>query len=77
MKIQTGESLTSDFQNNTWTFEMKEDFKVKYGEFAIVEKDTFNKMYKAIDLFINGQKSLYDQSNAIEKMKAILKELKS
>ena len=33
-------------------------------------------MYEAIDLFINGKKSLHDQSNAIEKMKSLLKESK-
>ncbi len=51
MKTQFGESLTGDFEERTWTFEMPEDFTLKFGEFAIVpkaeydaliEKPTFN-----------------------------------
>ena len=36
MKTQIGESLISDFEENTWTFEMKEDFKATAGSFAII-----------------------------------------
>jgi len=38
MNTQFGESLTGDFEERTWTFEMPEDFTVKSGEFAIVPK---------------------------------------
>ena len=33
------------------------------------------KMFEAIDLFINGRKSLHDQPKAVEQMKSILKDL--
>ena len=51
MSVQFGESLTGDFEERTWTFEMTTDFTLKSGEFAIVprveydtliEKPSFN-----------------------------------
>lgn len=38
---QIGESAMADFEENTWTFEMKEDFQVIAGEFAIVPKEEY------------------------------------
>jgi hypothetical protein len=40
-KTQFGQSLTGDFEENTWTFEMLEDFTVSAGDFAIVPKTDF------------------------------------
>ncbi len=40
-KTQFGQSLTGDFQENTWTFEMLEDFKLTPGDFAILPKTDF------------------------------------
>lgn len=40
-KTQFGQSLTGDFEENTWTFEMLEDFKLSAGDFAIVPKIDF------------------------------------
>lgn len=42
MSVQFGESLTGDFEERTWTFEMPEDFSVKAGEFAIVPIAEYN-----------------------------------
>lgn len=42
MTTQFGESLTGDFEERTWTFEMPEDFSVKAGEFAIVPIAEYN-----------------------------------
>ena len=42
-KTQIGVSLTADFQEDTWTFEMGKDFKVAAGHFAIIPLDEFNK----------------------------------
>lgn len=40
-KTQFGQSLTGDFEENTWTFEMLEDFKLTEGDFAILPKTDF------------------------------------
>ena len=44
MSTQFGESLTGDFEERTWTFEMPEDFTIKAGEFAIVPKAEYESM---------------------------------
>jgi len=38
----------SDFEENTWTFEMQEDFKVTAGEFAIIPKDKYDNLLTAL-----------------------------
>ena len=48
LKTQFGESLTADFQENTWTFEMPTDYKVFAGDFAIVPKENFLELVKAL-----------------------------
>lgn len=42
--IYIGDSVTGDFQENTWTFEMKSDWKLEAGEFVIIPKEQFDKM---------------------------------
>lgn len=44
IKSQTGTSLTADFQENTWTFEMEENFVMVAGEFCIVPKNQFTEL---------------------------------
>jgi hypothetical protein len=44
IKSQTGTSLTADFQENTWTFEMEENFVMVAGEFSIVPKNQFTEL---------------------------------
>lgn len=47
LDIQIGESSTADFEENTWTFEMPEDYHVQAGKFAIVPIEVLtNKLLK-------------------------------
>lgn len=47
-EIQFGISATADFEENTWTFEMPEDYSVSAGEYALVPKDKFDKAIEAL-----------------------------
>lgn len=40
--VQFGESLTGDLKEGTWIFEMQEDFKLRAGVFAIVDKEIYD-----------------------------------
>ena len=44
---QYGDSTSADFENNTWTFEMRGDFKVKAGVFAILPKEHLQNLLEA------------------------------
>lgn len=57
IKTQFGKSVTGDFEEMTWTFEMPEDFKLAAGEFAIVPKDKY-------DLLITAIKGIANSMNA-------------
>ena len=49
LKTQFADSLTSDFQESTWTFEMNDDdFSVTAGNFAIVPEELYQKMLTAL-----------------------------
>lgn len=48
LKTQFGTALTADFQENTWTFLMPDNFKVSAGEFAILPKDKYNELLVAL-----------------------------
>ena len=50
LKTQFGTSVTANFEENTWTFEMDKDFKVIAGEFAILPKEK----YEAILVDLKG-----------------------
>lgn len=53
-KTQLATSLTSDFSENTWTFEMpKTGFVVSAGEFAIVPSEKYHALINMLDK-ING-----------------------
>lgn len=41
MKAQKGESLSADFEENTWTFEMPRDFVITAGYFMIVPMEEY------------------------------------
>jgi hypothetical protein len=47
-KTQIGKSLTRDLKENTWTFEMGENFKPRAGHFAIVPLDDFQELKRAL-----------------------------
>lgn len=40
-KIQKAKSLTGDFENNTWTFEMTDDYEISGGHFRIVPEKKY------------------------------------
>lgn len=48
LKTQFGEALTADFEENTWTFEMEEEFKVSAGKFAIIPKEKYQELLAAL-----------------------------
>jgi len=48
LKTQLATSLTSDFQENTWTFELDKDFRVTAGEFALVPREKYERLIVAI-----------------------------
>ena len=45
---QFGTAYGADFEENTWTFLMPNDFKVWAGEFAIVDKTIYEKMLSVL-----------------------------
>ena len=47
-KTQIGKSLTRDLKENTWTFEMGENFKPRAGHFAILPLDDFQSLKRAL-----------------------------
>jgi hypothetical protein len=53
-KVQFGESLTADFKENTWTFEIEKDLKVLAGNFAIVPVEQYDAMVKLCRRFSSG-----------------------
>lgn len=49
MITQIGVSATADFEQKTWTFEMGNDFLVRAGEYAIVDKEKYDKMVATLE----------------------------
>jgi hypothetical protein len=48
IKTQFGLSTNADFEENLWAFLMPEGFKVRAGEFAIVDKQLYDEMLNVI-----------------------------
>ena len=44
LKTQIGTSISADFGDSTWTFEMDNEFTMKAGTFAIVPIDEYNSL---------------------------------
>lgn len=42
--VQFGQSLTADFKENTFTFEMQKDFTVYAGEYAIIPRELYDEI---------------------------------
>ena len=59
INIQFAESLLADFEENTWTFEMNEDFSVTAGEFAIVPKYFMNELIAALNDLASEAEEIY------------------
>jgi hypothetical protein len=47
--VQIGQLVTGDFEDKTLTFEMNNDFIIKAGTFAIMERSVFNEMKRALN----------------------------
>ena len=54
LKTQYGDSATSDFQENIWTFEMRGEFKVTAGAFAILPYEKYEKLIIAMKGIVNS-----------------------
>lgn len=48
VSTQIATSMSSDFEENTWTFLMPDGFQVWAGQFAIVDKQVYDKMLAAL-----------------------------
>lgn len=48
LKTQFGDSVTADGSKNTWTFEMKGQFNVTAGAFAILPEEKYQKLLTAL-----------------------------
>jgi hypothetical protein len=58
VKTQFGISATADFEENTWTFEMPDNYSVWAGNFAIVDKQVYDKMLDALRSIENDDNSI-------------------
>lgn len=67
--IQIGESLTGDFEESTWTFEMQKDFKLSAGVFAIVDKEIYD------SILSEGEKYKKQRNELLEALKESNKDL--
>ena len=47
IKTQFGTSISADFDEQTWTFKIPEDFSVSAGEFAIIDKATYEELIRS------------------------------
>ena len=83
IKTQIGTSVTADFEESTWTFEMPEDFTMSAGKFAILPVDKYNALIEALHEISKGEGAynedrLEHANNTIENMKSIaVKAIKS
>ena len=57
VSTQIGTSMFSDFEENTWTFLMPDNFQVWAGQFAIVDKQVYDKMKEIIE-YVNQECSI-------------------
>jgi len=49
LNVQYGISLSADFEENTYTFEMEDGFSVSSGEFAILPKEEFEMLINQLN----------------------------
>lgn len=73
LKTQTGISITGDFEEGTWTFEMQDGFEIAAGEFAIVPKDKYDKAIKVLNRISKIENAAFglDSFNSEKLMKKI------
>lgn len=48
LKTQFGTAITANFEENTWTFEMRGEFNVSAGVFAIIPEEKYQKLLTAL-----------------------------
>jgi len=48
LPLQRGTSQTADFEENTWTFEMPEKFRVTAGRFVIIPEEKFEAFARSV-----------------------------
>lgn len=57
LKTQFGKAIITDFWKKEWTFHMPHDFRVHGGEFAIIPKEDYDKLLKAMKSMRNSMKA--------------------
>ena len=68
--VKVGSQSLASFHDNNY---INVDLNQAKGNAILFTKAS--EMYAAINLFINGKKSLHDQPKAVDKMKGILEDL--
>jgi hypothetical protein len=53
-EVQFGESAYADFEENTWTFEFPESYKVSAGKYAVVPTQQYDAMVMLCRKFSSG-----------------------
>lgn len=48
-RVQFGTLLSGDFSKKTLTFEMKSDFFIQAGKYALIHKDVWDNMNEMLD----------------------------
>ena len=79
LKTQIGTSVTADFEESTWTFEMPEGFTMSAGQFAIMPVDKHSALIKGLHEISKGEGAynedrLEHANNTIENLKSIANE---
>lgn len=74
-KTQLGESASANFEENTWTFEMPEDFIVTAGTFAIVPVRQYYQAVNNLQTIIANFPSYVDIQDMKDNLIGILNSL--
>lgn len=75
LKTQIGESLTADFEEQTWTFEMDENFNITSGEFAIIPKEDYDKLFQILINLLSVENNAFgSESFDVDRFKEKLNE---
>lgn len=61
VSAQIATSMSSDFEENTWTFLMPDGFQAWPGKFAIVDKPVYDKMLAALKK-VNDAHNVYSEN---------------
>lgn len=75
IKTQFGVSSTADFEEDTWTFKMNNEYKVVAGEFALVDKILYDQLILSIKELTSHCEELKMQSIYLSNTSVTLKRL--